>query len=261
MDRGQFTFYASFARAAERIKKKEDRCDFYDVIKDYALYGQEPDFDALPDSVAVAFELVRPNLDASKRKAEAGKRGGTTKQEESNEQANASKAKATAKQTASKRKQSESKHKQTQANGKQGETASEKEREKEKEGEIEIEKEKENDSSFSPPVSPSPGDTGFSPALQSAFDSWLRYKREKRQPYKPEGLKALITEVRNNAAKYGDTAVVELINKCMSANWQGIIWDRLQSGKQASPFQQTEKENAADVQSSVAWMREYLAGG
>lgn len=255
MDRGQFTFYASFARAAERIKQKEDRCDFYDVIKDYALYGQEPDFDALPDSVAVAFELVRPNLDASKRKADAGKRGGATKQDESKQQANASKAKANGKQTASKRKQ-------TQANGKQGENASEKEkeRENEKEGEIEKEKERENDSSLSPPVSPSPGDTGFSPALQSAFDSWLRYKREKRQPYKPEGLKALIGEIRNNADKYGDAAVVELINKCMSANWQGIIWDRLQSGKQASPFQQTEKENAADVQSSVAWMREYLAG-
>lgn len=76
MERGQFTFYASFAKAAERIRKKADRCDFYDAVKDYAIYGKEPEWEALSDTVAVAFELVRPTLDASKRKAENGKRGG-----------------------------------------------------------------------------------------------------------------------------------------------------------------------------------------
>ena len=67
MERGQFTFYASFAKAAERIRKKTDRCDFYDAVKDYAIYGKEPEWEALSDTVAVAFELVRPTLDASKR--------------------------------------------------------------------------------------------------------------------------------------------------------------------------------------------------
>lgn len=111
MGRNQFTFYASFASALSRIKKKSDRADAYDAICNYALYGIEPDMDKLPDSAAIAFELIRPNLDSSKRKAENGKRGGESKQ------------------TGSK----------TEANRKQEQIESEKENEKESEIEIENE--------------------------------------------------------------------------------------------------------------------------
>lgn len=88
MQRSQFTFYESFARAMKRIKDKEDRADAYDAIVNYALYGLEPDLDRLPDSAAIAFELIRPNLDASKRKAENGKLGGRPKQTGSKSKAN-----------------------------------------------------------------------------------------------------------------------------------------------------------------------------
>lgn len=88
MQRSQFTFYESFARAMKRIKNKEDRADAYDSIVNYALYGIEPDIDNLPDSVAIAFELIRPNLDASKRKAENGRLGGRSKQTASKPKAN-----------------------------------------------------------------------------------------------------------------------------------------------------------------------------
>ena len=80
MDRKQFTFYGSFAVALRRIKSKAARCDAYDAICAYALSGEEPDMDKLPDAAAIAFDLIRPTLDASKRKAEAGKAGGKTKQ-------------------------------------------------------------------------------------------------------------------------------------------------------------------------------------
>lgn len=80
MGRSQFTFYASFASALSRIKKKADRADAYDAICNYALFGAEPDIDKLPDSAAIAFELIRPTLDASRRKAESGKSGGSSKQ-------------------------------------------------------------------------------------------------------------------------------------------------------------------------------------
>ena len=70
-----------------------------------------PDLERIADSAAIAFELSKPNLDASRRKAESGKLGG--------------KAEANRKQTASK----------TEANDKQ--TASKKEKEKEIEIEIE----------------------------------------------------------------------------------------------------------------------------
>ena len=126
MERTQFTFYESFFKAVSRIKKKADRCDAYDVICEYAMYGKEPDVDSLPDSVAIAFELVRPNLDASRKKAINGKRGGMRKQ------------------TESKTEECESKPK---ANGKQTESKSKKENEIEKEKEYEIEMEIENECS------------------------------------------------------------------------------------------------------------------
>lgn len=85
------------------------------------------------------------------------------------------------------------------------------------------------------PLPPQPEETGFGPDLQAAFDSWLRYKKERKQPYKPEGLKKLISRIRNNAEKYGESAVVELIEDCMASNWQGIIFDRLSKTKGAVP--------------------------
>ena len=114
-ERKQFTFYLSIFKALRRIKKKPDRADAYDAICAYALFGEEPDLEKLPDSVSMAFELIRPNLDASRRKAKNGKQGGSkTKQTESKPEANGSKM---------------------------DDTSSEGEKEKEKEIEIEIEKE------------------------------------------------------------------------------------------------------------------------
>ena len=87
MGRNQFTFYASFASALGRIKKKSDRADAYDAICNYALFEIEPDLDKLPDSAAIAFDLIRPTLDSSRRKAESGKRGGSVKQTGSKQEA------------------------------------------------------------------------------------------------------------------------------------------------------------------------------
>ena len=75
MEREQFTFYNSFRRAAKRIKNKAARCDYYDAIVDYALTGEMPEMDKISDAAALGFELVKPNLDASRRKAEGGSRG------------------------------------------------------------------------------------------------------------------------------------------------------------------------------------------
>lgn len=88
-----------------------------------------------------------------------------------------------------------------------------------------------------PPISPLQGETGFGDNLYAAFVSWLKYKAEKRQTYQPEGLKALIGQIRNNAGKYGEDAVAELIRYCQASNWQGIIFDRLKGKeKQGTGF-------------------------
>ena len=118
MDRTQFTFYASFYKAISRIKDDAARAKAYDAICQYALYGTEENVDSLPDMAAIAYELIKPNLDASRKKAENGKLGGAKKQSKS----------------------------KSEANGKQEQTGNKKEKEKEKENKKEnkIEKEKES---------------------------------------------------------------------------------------------------------------------
>lgn len=139
MERSNFTFYESFAAAARRIKKKNERCDFYDAVVNYALYGEEPDMESMPDIVAIAVELIKPNLDSSRRKAENGKQGGGA---EANGKQNESKQKANGKQTESK----------TEANDKQNASKKEKEIEIENkiENKIEIEKEIEGETRKEP---------------------------------------------------------------------------------------------------------------
>lgn len=68
---------------------------------------------------------------------------------------------------------------------------------------------------------------GVSPQLEAAFADWLQYKHERREDYKPTGLKALQTQIINNAARYGEQAVIDLIRECMGNNWRGIIFDKL----------------------------------
>lgn len=197
MERNQFTFYRSYRDALRELPPKEFKAAVM-AICDYALDETAPSLSGIPNSV---FILIRPTLDSGRIKALNRANKTTSKQEQS-------KNKRGTKQ---------------EQKPKEGEG--------EKEGEIEVEKERENDSSIPPtPLS----STGFSPALQSALESWLRYKAEKHQSYKPEGLKALIGEIRNNAARYGEDAVIGLIGKCMSSNWQGIIWDRLKKAEAES---------------------------
>lgn len=111
MGRGQFTFYRSYYEAIKQLPKKEQA----NVLLAICAYALDEETPKLIGTAAAIFMLVKPTLDASKRKAESGKAGGS------------------AKQTGSKR---EAKPKQT---------AREKEIEKEVEDEIEIEIENENE--------------------------------------------------------------------------------------------------------------------
>ena len=120
-ERKQFTFYLSIFKAIRKIKKKTDRADAYDAICAYALFGEEPELESMTDSVSIAFELIRPVLDASRRKSKSGKQGGSKPKQ------NESKPEAKVKQTVSKPDESASK--------------GEKEKEEEIEKEVEIEHE------------------------------------------------------------------------------------------------------------------------
>lgn len=112
-DRKQFTFYVSYWEAIEELPAKSQLPVLKAIIK-YALFGEEPK--SLSGACRSIFLLVKPTLDASRKKAANGKQGG-------------SKPKANRKQT---------------PREKENEKESEGEKENENENEVEEEIEKES---------------------------------------------------------------------------------------------------------------------
>lgn len=72
---------------------------------------------------------------------------------------------------------------------------------------------------------------GMSSILEDKMRDWMRYKMERKDNYKEQGMKALLKKVAKTAGSYGDMAVCNLVDECMAANWKGIIWDKLKSSK------------------------------
>ena len=84
--REQFTFYRSYWEAIRRIRRKSDRLSALEAIIAYALDGTEPRLTYEAEGV---FILARPTLDASRRKAECGARGGKAGAKQSESEAEA----------------------------------------------------------------------------------------------------------------------------------------------------------------------------
>lgn len=82
-----------------------------------------------------------------------------------------------------------------------------------------------------PPLPPSLGGCGAE--LNAVFTDWLAYKGERRQGYKPTGLRTLISRIETAARQHGERAVADLIRDCIANGWQGIAWDKLNTGGSA----------------------------
>ena len=73
MIRNQFTFYRSFYESLMPLAP-EERANIILAICAYALYEEEPAY--LSSTESACFNLVRPILDAGRKKAAAGRKGG-----------------------------------------------------------------------------------------------------------------------------------------------------------------------------------------
>lgn len=76
--------------------------------------------------------------------------------------------------------------------------------------------------------------------LLEFVNDWLTYKKERNFTYKVTSLKTLLKKISENAKKYGDEVVANIISESMANGYQGIVWDRLDkqsrgSGGNASP--------------------------
>lgn len=93
---------------------------------------------------------------------------------------------------------------------------------------------------------------GFSPALRAAVEDWLAYKRERREAYKPTGLKALLTQISSAASAHGDAAVIGVICQSMSSGYKGITFDRLGQSPVA-----TNESTVAEARRALERMRRH----
>lgn len=67
----------------------------------------------------------------------------------------------------------------------------------------------------------------FTPELTKQLEKWLMYKAERREKYKPTGLKTFLTQVENKSRQYNEQDIINLIDECIANGWKGIIWDKL----------------------------------
>lgn len=93
----------------------------------------------------------------------------------------------------------------------------------------------------------------LSDLLQSKMAEWVKYKVERKEPYKEQGMKSLLRQVENKAFDYGDVAVCDLIDECMASGWKGIIFDRLKTKTAVKPTQQP-KNSTDDFMSQLQQM-------
>ena len=108
----------------------------------------------------------------------------------------------------------------------------------------------------------------FSPAMGEKLDEWLAYKAEKRQKYKPQGLKTLLSKTAKEIAEHGEQAVMEAIDCSMSSGYQGIVWDRVaspfrrQNAEQAQPFKGAASGSGEDgLEDLLAQIQAWEEGG
>ncbi len=207
-------FFESYFRAAENLSDK-DRLSFYDQLFRFFFDGKEEE---LRGGVAAVWECVKPTVSKTKALSEAGKRGGEKSRKPSVSQDEAS-CKPDVSQCKAKRKPIIS---HNEAIDKP--CVTEKEKDKEKEKGVG------DNTPLNPPEWKRVSATELIEArnmpsiLEAATKDWVQYKTEKREAYKPTGLKSLLTEIENNANEYGDSAVVDVIQKSMAAGYKGITW-------------------------------------
>lgn len=89
--------------------------------------------------------------------------------------------------------------------------------------------------------------------LRGKIEEWISYKKERKdKEYTEIGFKRLLSQIENNVTKYGEDAVIELIDNCMASNYKGIIFDKLKSIKRTTAPDWASK----DVKSEIATLEE-----
>lgn len=241
-----FTFHEAYRTATAELDDAT-RLAVYDAIMDFALFKIVPEFGENAIAKAV-FTAMLPSLTADQKKRSDGKKGGRP-----------SSAK---KEKGGFEKKERVVFEKENHSFENAETTVFEENEKDKEEKRSKREEIEKDKEYITPPSPPKGERTVYQMLESLLPSygipdrvkdkvreWVRYKAERKQGYKEQGLKALLRQIETNTAKHGQAAMCDIIDKSMANGWQGIVFDRLKEpqsppAKKAGTYDPSVYENA-----------------
>lgn len=90
-------------------------------------------------------------------------------------------------------------------------------------------------------------------AVKSAINTWLDYKKENRQSYKPTGLKVLLARLKRDADNFGEQYVINEIEHSISNRYSGIFAKKEYQTQKKQEFQKHNysKQLLADVETPL----------
>lgn len=91
--------------------------------------------------------------------------------------------------------------------------------------------------------------TDLSDDLKNKLHEWIDYKVEIKHPYKTEkGMNQFINQVTKYTLRYSDVEIIEVINRTMASEYQGIVWDWLSKDKKTgSQYMDAIKNRVSQV--------------
>lgn len=109
----------------------------------------------------------------------------------------------------------------------------------------------------------------LTPLLRDSVSAWIAYKEERNEGYKPRGFQAWLAQVKRHAQSYEDKHIAEVIERSMSCQYKGVVWDWLkekpQKPKQNAPPQireiaSSEKLTEEERAENMRRMKEAIGG-
>jgi len=224
MERDSMVFYRSFYTALKGLGAEEFKETIL-AMCEYAMDGEEPNLDGVP---YMAFELMRPQIDANNTRYASGSKGGRPKKTNGFEDSENSKTNGfedfeNSKTNGFENYENQKPNVNVNVNENVNENVNVNDNENENVG-------KKGTSSLKKAAKPQTQEieeAGVAPDLEQAVKDWLSYKTEKRQTYKPAGFHALLEKIKTEEARHGPAPVINAIHDAMANGWQGIAWDRI----------------------------------
>lgn len=97
----------------------------------------------------------------------------------------------------------------------------------------------------------------FAGIMAEKVSEWLKYKAERKQAYKPTGLKTLFNTIQKNIDRYGEQAVIDVIDSSITNNWQGLFFERIEQKPSSGGKEKPEGNQFLNLMQD----EEFMSGG